>query len=596
MQPVSNNHVKSQTGVYLPLTIGRRKCLGLVDTGSEVTLVPQSLVKGAQLSPSKQHLRAANGSEIVVRGEARLMVRMGSLTVPMECVVVENVAEVLLGMDWLTRNVEQLDLRRRSVRIAGREMPLRGAAWKRPPRGRPSIRGPAKAKDLEGGGCELPDADVRLTTDRRLSHSVETYSVETSIYKTGGCYSHRNKKMATSRGGDRRVIEWDDYRTRDGYRCPECGNRYELKDSFRKHFNHKHGTGTTNQAERAVNAVRRSSLPESGHAERDRKRSHSTDDRRRGESRAATASADRKKDRREAKEGVAEDALGVLETFDGVVTIDLPGYNPEDPRMDPTSQLPPAQPPATGVIYQPTPIHPSVVQAVSMVMAAAGRDLATQSADDATLGQELVMELGKPADSPPDELAQEKTGEVDAPVNPAGESGTNVAAEVVSKVAKEVDAVHPTEGAEARKETPRLHLTRVSVSEYQRRAKSQGNSEAEGSRPPKATVTATTLTPDAGKATERPTKEAKDPPRNDGGPQAGPEEGAPAADRHSRHVHDGHRKRSRRRPGRSASQSQRRGCSHVARPRVVRGGPDQGAGHYRCRAVGGGPPRRHLDQ
>ena len=84
-----------------------------------------------------------------------------------------------------------------------------------------------------------------------------------------------------------------------------------------------------------VNAVRRSSLPESGHGERERKRSHSTDDKRRGESRAATASADRKKDRRDSRARGSEDTTGVLEMLKGVVTVNLPGYNPEDPGMDP---------------------------------------------------------------------------------------------------------------------------------------------------------------------------------------------------------------------------------------------------------------------
>ena len=88
VQPVTSNHVRSEKGVYLPLTIGRRKCLALIDTGSETTLVPHSLVQGAQLSPSDQHLQAANGSEIVIEGEASLMVRIRGLTIQMECVVV----------------------------------------------------------------------------------------------------------------------------------------------------------------------------------------------------------------------------------------------------------------------------------------------------------------------------------------------------------------------------------------------------------------------------------------------------------------------------------------------------------------------------
>ena len=74
VQPVTNNHVRSERGVYLPLTIGRRKCLALLDTGSETTLIPYSLVQRRKLSTSDQILRAANGSEIGVKGEIRIKV------------------------------------------------------------------------------------------------------------------------------------------------------------------------------------------------------------------------------------------------------------------------------------------------------------------------------------------------------------------------------------------------------------------------------------------------------------------------------------------------------------------------------------------
>ena len=47
-----------------------------------------------------------------------------------------------------------------------------------------------------------------------------------------------------------------------------------------------------------------------------------------------------KKDRRDSRARGSEDTTGVLEMLEGEVTVDLPGYNPEDPRMDPVSQIP----------------------------------------------------------------------------------------------------------------------------------------------------------------------------------------------------------------------------------------------------------------
>ena len=299
--------------------------------------------------------------------------------------------------------------------------------------------------------------------------------------------------MTTNRGAERRTIEWDDHRTRDGYRYPECGNHYELKDSFCKHYHHKHATGTTGHAGHSVNAVRCSSLPESGHGERERKRSHSTDDKRRGESRAATASAYRKKDRHDSRARGSEDTTGVLEMLEGVVTVDLPGYNPEDPRMDPASQIPQAPLQATGVVYQPTPIHPVVIQAVSMVIAAAGKEPATQSGDSAAADRDPGMELGEPVDSQPNETVPEKGGEGDASGSPAGESGLSVEAEVTPKVVEKTGTARPTGKEEEEKGTPKLLLKRVSVQAYQQRMKDQETPETEASRPSKPTAIITAL-------------------------------------------------------------------------------------------------------
>ena len=65
----TNRHIKGQSGLYLRLKIGKKWCLAMVDTGSEITLVPRSLVEGAVLETSNQRLQAANGTEIMVKGE-----------------------------------------------------------------------------------------------------------------------------------------------------------------------------------------------------------------------------------------------------------------------------------------------------------------------------------------------------------------------------------------------------------------------------------------------------------------------------------------------------------------------------------------------
>ena len=125
VQPVTSDHVRSEKGVYLPLTIGRRKRLALLDTGSETTLVPYSWVQGRKLSSSDQILRAANGSEICVKGEIRLKVRVGDLTLPMDCIVVEDVSELLVGMDWVSKYVETMDFKNQRAVVFGRKVSLK---------------------------------------------------------------------------------------------------------------------------------------------------------------------------------------------------------------------------------------------------------------------------------------------------------------------------------------------------------------------------------------------------------------------------------------------------------------------------------------
>ena len=66
----------------------------------------------------------------MVRGEVHLRTCSENLTVPMECVIVEKVIEVLIGIDWPTRNVEQSDFCRPKIAMFGREIALPRAARK----------------------------------------------------------------------------------------------------------------------------------------------------------------------------------------------------------------------------------------------------------------------------------------------------------------------------------------------------------------------------------------------------------------------------------------------------------------------------------
>ena len=172
--------------------------------------------------------------------------------------------------------------------------------------------------------------------------------------------------------------------------------------------------------------------------------------------------------------------------------------------MDLPSQIPQAPPQATGVVYQPTPIHPAV-------MAVAGKEPTTQCGDGTAAGKDPGMELGEPAENQPNATVPEKGGEADAANNPAGEGGLSVVAEVTPKAVGKTGAARPTGKEEEEKGTPKLLLKRVSVQAYQRRTTDQETPETEASRPPKPTAIMAAPGSSEVEATGQPTKETKDP-------------------------------------------------------------------------------------
>ena len=86
---------------YIEIKIGKKRCSGLLDTGSEVTLLPKQLADVSQLTRSSRKLRAANGTVINIVGEWRTVVKMGPLNVAMNFVVSDQIDEILIGIDWL---------------------------------------------------------------------------------------------------------------------------------------------------------------------------------------------------------------------------------------------------------------------------------------------------------------------------------------------------------------------------------------------------------------------------------------------------------------------------------------------------------------
>ena len=96
----------------------------LIDTGSEVNLMPIKHVKGMKLQPSSRWLQAANGTTIGVLGEMDIQVDISRRRIPTKFIVSDQVDEILIGVEWLQENNCQIIFPKNSIMINGEAVPL----------------------------------------------------------------------------------------------------------------------------------------------------------------------------------------------------------------------------------------------------------------------------------------------------------------------------------------------------------------------------------------------------------------------------------------------------------------------------------------
>src|ERR1043165_8586274 len=120
--------VKGSRMAYVVARLDGKRLHCLLDSGSEMSLVPRSLVLDSELTPSGQRLLAANGSDIKVDGETTLKIRIGKQVYPLPCLVTDQVSEVILGLSWLEGNQATWDFASRCVCLGSEKIPLKEAA------------------------------------------------------------------------------------------------------------------------------------------------------------------------------------------------------------------------------------------------------------------------------------------------------------------------------------------------------------------------------------------------------------------------------------------------------------------------------------
>jgi transposase InsO family protein len=86
---------------YLRMTVQGESVSCLLDTGSEVCLFPGRYAKVGDPKSNRQRLFAANGTEISVLGEVELEMSVGPIQFTVRGLCSNNVAEIILGLNFL---------------------------------------------------------------------------------------------------------------------------------------------------------------------------------------------------------------------------------------------------------------------------------------------------------------------------------------------------------------------------------------------------------------------------------------------------------------------------------------------------------------
>ena len=136
-----------------------RRCL--LDSGADVSLIPQHYVNRPEWTGNHDKLRAANGTKISVTARHATSVAINRLRTNADFLVTPNVDEVILGRDWLTENEVQWNFAKSLIKLQGKSIRLDGRE-----RDPPRCRRCRVSTDVE----IPPETEMVLPTDVIYGH------------------------------------------------------------------------------------------------------------------------------------------------------------------------------------------------------------------------------------------------------------------------------------------------------------------------------------------------------------------------------------------------------------------------------------------
>ena len=96
----------------------------LIDTGSEVNIIPKKHITVVDVMNSSKTLEAANGTTIGVIDEVELGVDIAGKSILTRFVVSDQIDEAILGVDWLQSNDCSIQFSRNILKLGGTIIPL----------------------------------------------------------------------------------------------------------------------------------------------------------------------------------------------------------------------------------------------------------------------------------------------------------------------------------------------------------------------------------------------------------------------------------------------------------------------------------------
>ena len=124
VESASARYIKGSSSAYLPLRVNGQNVLALVDTGSEMSLIPASSIRRHDMKASQQLLKAANGTSIRVLGEVTVNCELYGIRFQTPCLVTEQLSEMILGLSWLEQQNAVWNFRERWIQFQGQRFPV----------------------------------------------------------------------------------------------------------------------------------------------------------------------------------------------------------------------------------------------------------------------------------------------------------------------------------------------------------------------------------------------------------------------------------------------------------------------------------------